>query len=357
MFDTSNIFHYFIAFSIIVGSSYFANKYKDSLDTNDDYELIKKYLLNDSPLYGFNKPKLWIHTKYEINSRKWKSFYSRNTTDLNQPYIHLTVKTIINHCGNDFNICLIDDDVFSKLIPSWDIDINSMAEPKKSEFRKIGLLKLIYYYGGMVVPHSFLCLKNLKELYIEGTENNLPFVCETVNYTVNNIKHHNKMLFIPDMYFFGANKNSETIKDAIEYLKLRSQSPHFSSEMDFLGDTQELFIQSINNQKMNLIGGELIGIKTKIKKPVTVDDLMEENFLDFDTNIYGIYIPEEDILKRIKYQWFAVMNSHDILESRLIIAKYLKASLVDSTSEYMKNNTNSSNGVSTSSTISNITSI
>lgn len=339
MFDTSNIFHYLIAFSIIVGSSYFANKYKASFETNDDYELIKKYLLNDSPLYGFNRPKIWIHTKYEVNSRKWKNFSSRNTTDLNQPYIHLTVQTIINHCGNDFNICLIDDEAFSKLIPSWDINVSTMTEPKKTEFRQLGLLKLVYYYGGMVVPNSFICLKNLKGLYDEGVSHEKPFVCEKVNSSININKHSHKMLFTPDMFFFGAFKNSETIKELIEYLKLRSQSPHFTSEMKFLGDTQEWLLQAVEKQKMNLIGGELIGVKTQTRKPILVDDLMEENFLDINPNTYGIYIPEEDILKRIKYQWFAFISVDELLESRIIIAKYLKASLVDSASEYTKDNT------------------
>jgi hypothetical protein len=107
----------------------------------DEYEMVKKYLLNDSPLYGFNKPKIWIHTKYEISARKWKDFYWRNTYDLNQPYIHLTIKSIINHCGGkDFHICLIDDETFSKLLPKMDISIDSnMAEPQKSAIPTIGI--------------------------------------------------------------------------------------------------------------------------------------------------------------------------------------------------------------------------
>ena len=28
-----------------------------------------------------------------------EGFHSRSSTDLNQPYIHLTIKSIINHCG------------------------------------------------------------------------------------------------------------------------------------------------------------------------------------------------------------------------------------------------------------------
>ena len=96
MFSLKNTKQYLFIGAIILVASLFANKLKQNFESNDEYELIRKYLLNDSPLYGYNRPKLWIHTKYEINSRKWKNFYSRNTTDLNQPYLHLTIKTIIN---------------------------------------------------------------------------------------------------------------------------------------------------------------------------------------------------------------------------------------------------------------------
>ena len=117
MFESKNAFYYVFAIGIVFVTSFLANKVKTNLNDDDEDAMIKKYLLNESPLYGFNRPKIWIHTKYEVNARKWKSFYSRNSTDLNQPYIHLTIKTIINHCGDDFNICLIDDETFSKLIP------------------------------------------------------------------------------------------------------------------------------------------------------------------------------------------------------------------------------------------------
>jgi hypothetical protein len=61
-----------------------------------------------------------------------------------------------------------------------------------------------------------------------------------------------------------------------------------------------------------------------------------ENFLDVSKDIYGIYIPEKEVLTRKKYQWFAVMDGENILESNTILSKYLKASIVDSTSEYSK---------------------
>ena len=337
MFTSSRIFQYLFAFSVIVISSYFANRIKNSFEDNDEYELIKKYLLNDSPLYGFNKPKLWIHTKYEINARKWKSFYSRNSTDLNEPYIHLTIKTIINHCGNDFNICLIDDDTFSKLIPSWDINISTLADPMKSHYREIGMLKLIYYYGGMVVPNSFLCTRNLKDLYKDGITGDRPFFCEKVNKSLNLNKRSAKLTFVPDTYFYGAVKNNEAIRELIEYLKVRSQNPHFTSEMEFLGDTSEWCLDAHFAQKANIVGGEQIGIKNKNRKQILIDDLMEENFLDVHPDIYGIYIDNDEVLTRTKFQWFSVISSEELLsKSNSIIVKYLKASIVDSTNEYTK---------------------
>jgi hypothetical protein len=309
----SNYWKY-AALLIVVGVfSYYGDSIKKALtitESDDDYDMVKKYLLNDSPLYGFNKPKIWIHTKYEINARKWRDFYSRNSYDLNQPYIHLTIRSIIQQCSDDFHICLIDDETFSKLIPTWDIDLCTVAEPMKSQYRQLGLAQLVYFYGGMVVPNSFLCKKPLKTLWDE-TNCGKPFVCEAVNRSINlqnSIKPSN-MPFIPDMYFFGARKNDPVIKEYVEYLKKRSMCGHITSVYEFLGDTSVGAIGTIREGRMTLIGGEFIGIKTKKRKPVLIEDLLEDNFLDIYENTYGIYIPEDELLIRPKFSWFCVCSA------------------------------------------------
>lgn len=337
MIFTSNKATYYLAtFAIIIASSYLLGKYTQAFQPNDEYDMIRKYLLNDSPLYGYNRPKLWIHTKYEINARRWKDFYSRNTTDLNQPYIHLTIKTIIDHCGDDFNVCLIDDQSFSKLLPSWDMNLETVAEPMREHFRELGLCQLIYYYGGMVVPNSLVCLRNLKDFYDTACSTNMPFACENINRNVNSLKTKHKMLFVPDLYFFGAAKNNTTILELIEYLKKRNKSPHFTAETDFVGDVSQWCLEAINKQKMTLVGGELVGVKTENRKTIVLEDLMEEGFLNMHKSAVGIYIPADEILRRPKYQWFAVLPSDQILNSNMIISKYLMASIVDTTSEYQK---------------------
>ena len=335
MFNKKNLPIYILSIGVIFIVSKFSNRIKQTFETDDTQELIQEYLLNESPLYGYNRPKIWIHSKYEINARKWKGFHSRNTTDLNQEYLHLTIKTIINHCGEDFNVCLIDDESFHKLIPNWDINLSTVAEPMKSQIRNLGMMQILYIYGGMVVPNSLICTKNMKSYYDEMTKYNKPFVCEKINNYCNNEKV-NKNNFIAGIELMGANKNDPVIFELVEYLKNINKVDHFAQELHFKGVLNHKCQELIENDKMNLMGGEMIGIKTNTGKPILLEDLCEEAYIDISSRAFGVYIPSEEVLKRTKYSWLASINSKELLNSNLILAKYLKASINDTNNEYYK---------------------
>ena len=339
-FNTKNIYLYAFALTLVAIASYVGNKFKNQFKDRDEYDLVRQYLLNESPLYGNNKPKIWIHTKYEYNSRMWKSFQSRSSLDLNQPYIHLTIKSIVDHCGDDFHICLIDDNTFSKLIPSWDIDLTKLAEPLKTRAREIGLMELIYYYGGIVLPNSFLCMKPMREFYLDATTNDKPFVCEFANRTTNPVRQGNegRLAFLPNLRIIGANKNDPTIKELVKYLKEQIQNSHFSGDRELSGNVGFWLLDQVETDKMNLVGGELIGTKTTCRKPILLEDLMEEGYLKLNPNCVGIAIPDEDILARTKYQWFAVMDSREILNGQFILAKYMKSSMLSGNREHIPEN-------------------
>jgi hypothetical protein len=86
--------------------------------------------------------------------------------------------------------------------------------------------------------------------------------------------------------------------------------------------------------KMFLIDGEMIGTKTVIdKKPVLIEDLIGEDYINIRPDSYGVYIPEEELLKRNKYQWFTVMSTEEILQSRMALSKYF----VDAVVNYLPN--------------------
>ena len=117
-------------------------------------DLVNKYLLNDEMIYG--KPNMWIHMDYVNNARNWKDFKSRRSRDLNKDYINICIESIIKYNSENFNIFIINDDSFRKLLENFDVNINNVPEPIKSNVRKLGICKLLYKYGGIKVSKSFL---------------------------------------------------------------------------------------------------------------------------------------------------------------------------------------------------------
>jgi hypothetical protein len=323
MFDRKYAYHYLVAVGVVAVASYFGDKIKQGLTSNNaENELIRKYLLNESPLYGMNRPKIWVHSTYEKNARQWKDFYSRNSTDLNQPYIHLTIKSIINHCGRDFNICLIDDETFSKLIPTWEVNMSTLSDPHKALYREIGMLQLLYLYGGMIVPNSFVCLKNLLPLYEETSEGR-PFVTEEINRTCNVAAKRESRNFVPSIKMMGARKGCPELKRMLAENKIDGTG-HFTVETKFLGNIQQWLYAK--GDKFTVVNGKLIGTKSTKGKQILLEDLMSENYLDLDPEAYGVYIPADEVLARPKYQWLAHLSSQEVLKTNAIIVKYLKSS-------------------------------
>ena len=337
MFENNKIGYYIFAFGLVIAANYVATQYKQTFvpEHDENAEMIKKYLLNENPIYNMHKPKLWIHTKYELNARKWRDFASRTSMDLNQPYIHYTIQSIIDQNSDDFNICLIDDETFSKLIPDWDADIVNMAEPMKSYVREIGLLEIIYTYGGMLVPNSFLCTKPLIDMYKEGIENKKPFACEMVNRTCCIAENQKKMLFVPSTKFMGCTKEDAMVGLLIEYLK-RSLTKQFdfTDERNFVGETTQCLIKMCNVGDMNLILGQKIGVKTSKRKTILIEDLFEERKLDLDRSCMGIYIPEDELKSRHKYNWFLYLSKEDLMKTNVAIVKYIQGALAKQAEEY-----------------------
>lgn len=331
LFSENGILYTIITIGIVFAVNMFGTRIKESISTeSEENALIRKYLLNDSPLYGYNRPKLWIHTTYEYNSRMWKSFGSRASTDLNQPYIHLTVRSIVKHCGNDFNVCLIDDDSFNQLIPNWTIKVSELPAPARQSYRDLAMCELLYIYGGFVVPNTFICLRNLISLYQTGIENNTPFVCETQNRYENLIRGQRWNKFTSDIRFMGSPKRSPMMREMIEYLKIRTDNMHFNAEPDFFGYTSKWVNHEVMREKIRLIDGLHIGVKTMDNKIVDLEDLLGQEPLHFcPKKTYGVMIPGSDILKRTCYQWFSVMSVEELLGTDMNVTKYLRASLVD----------------------------
>ena len=311
----------FILFFILIVVGILYKKFEDKRlkdETSENSNAIQKYLLDGVTLAESKKPILWIHVPYEYNTRKWASFGSRSSLDLNQPYLYLTVKSIINKCSKSFTISIIDDNTFSKLIPNWTLDMSCIASPILDNIRMLGLMKLIYMYGGLLCPISFVCMKDLNELYIKGTSGGKLFLCETVDRNITSTTYD----LYANLNFCGAPKENATVANLIDFMQ-RVTSSDYTADVKFLGEFNRWCNKRIAGQEINLISGQEIGTQNTDNRPILLEDLMSNNYLKISPQAYGILIPAIELLKRHKYQWFTRMSAKQVLESDVIIGNYL----------------------------------
>jgi len=296
-----------ILFSLIANYIYYEYKQsEEKFESHEHYKIVSEYFLDKG---NKKKPILWIHTSTEINARNWESFYSRNSTKLNQPYLQMTMKSIYDKCKDSFNICLINDESFSSLL-SWNVELNDLADPMKSHYRTLGLSMILYHYGGILVPQSFLCTKDLKPLSKE-----LFFVVENHNRGVT----HEQRTYFPDTIFMGCKKKNDTMKRLVDYQEELYKDK--TEQSDFIGNVS-LWLQ---RQHCTIIDGSWIGIKKNDGSPVSLAELLGTSSIDLPTH-YGVYFSQEEILTRPKYSWFARMSTEQILESHFFFSKKIQES-------------------------------
>jgi len=297
-------------------------KIYDSIETDDsnkdDYKLVSKFLINGDDLAKKTKPFLWIHLQYDVNARWWPSFYSRNTTYLNQPYHYLTIKSIIDKCGEDFNVCLIDDRTFKTLIPGWTIDLSRIGDPTKSKIREFALAKLLHHYGGCLIPGSMKCFKNLIDVYHAKTSDNKMFVGEFVNHKVSADDH----AISANTRLMGCEKGNDKMAEYITFLSTMV-STDYTDESVFIGEESDWCQKEIAANTINVIPAEILGTMDTDRKIITIDRLMESTYIDLSPCTLGVYIPEKEILQRTNYQWFARLNAKQAMSGNSMLSKLL----------------------------------
>lgn len=352
----------------VVGTAKLKNFLDEENSAKSDFERVRDFLLGDkgqpydetdSTEKRFasrrNKTPLWIHIPFELNSRNWNSFSDRSNTNLNQPYIHLCIQSLIMHCNEDMNVCIIDDNSFDKLLPgiwekiaikidhpniSTNFNLSLSPEPQRTNLRNLALLELVYRYSGIVVPASFLCFRNLHVLINKTIPNAAPFIVENVNKGgANSISAKTqvpndlfKIGFAPDSRFFGSGikKNpiiAEWIIACHGHLRdfgLTSQELEFSKTMTC--------VNAVKKHKIVLVAAENVcrayfDPVAQETRPVLLDNLFEPiDKMHLSKNALGVWIPSDEILLRSKYNWFASISSQDIEKGDYALATMFRHS-------------------------------
>jgi len=327
MMSTNSVLCLFVfLIAVFLYSRYEEKRRKE--DEGDVHDALRKYLLDDLTLGATKKPILWIHIPYEYNARSWSSFGSRSSVQLNQPYLFLTVQSIIAQCDHSFTICIIDDNAFPKLMPEWKHDLTKVSAPISTNLRTLAMMNLLHKYGGLICPVSFLCLKNLFPLYEKGVKHNRLFLGEMVNRNITSTD----LNFSPSLAFCGAQKECPVVQELIDFIQ-RTMSTDFTAQSVFLGDfnrwcnTRARPATPTQPQRIAIVDGRDIGTKTMEEMPILVDDLLANQYLKLADSAAGIYIPADEILQRTHYAWFARLSTKQVAESNTSIGNYIVLTL------------------------------
>jgi hypothetical protein len=331
-------FYYIYLSLFVIGVLILYMKYEEKVNKNsvpmnrlpDDMEMLSEYYYKNTAenLEREKKPILWIHIPYEYNSRNWSSFGSRTSFNLNQPYLYITLKSMIMNCDDTFHVCIIDDMSFSRLLPKWKVDMKLLSDPMKQYIRQLAICQLLYKYGGINLPISFLCMKNLYYIWDRGTIKTGVFTIETVNREVS--KDEN--IFKPNVKFLGAVKHSDTMLNMIRYIEYEI-SKDYTDQMKFLGNINNYLVEEIQKHKIYMFDSGYIGAKTISGNPIIIDTLMSSDYIELTETCHGIYIDMYDLLNRTKYEYFPRMSMRQVCEGTSILSKYMLLSCSESSSK------------------------
>ena len=316
-----------IVIIILFISGFLYNKLQIKLDNRDkldELDIIKRYFLNEQDdnyidkLNHIKLPILWVHIDYNKNSRNWNSFLDRSSNNINQDYLYLTIRSIINNCGKDFHICLIDNQSFNKLLDNFKVDFNVLSEPSKSYTKTLGIMKLLEKYGGLYIENSFVVSKSLIPIYQNIKLTNRPVTAEFINKSIN----ADTTQYCPSIKFYGCEKNCTITHSIINSLMIIT-SNDYTNQSVVENNFNNIILKYVKSDKMDCIDGKYIGTRDINNKMIDISTLCGSSYLELDNDYYCLYIPRDELLSRTNYNWFCYLNSDEVLNSKTNIAKYL----------------------------------
>jgi hypothetical protein len=219
---------------------------------------------------------------------------------------------------------LINDDSFRKIIPGWDISLDSVAKPTRQRLRQMALARTLYYFGGMVVPDSLLCFSNLEPVYNAAL--NCPgqaFVGELVDRS----KTAEDYEYAPSTRIMGCKAGSKLMEEYDQYLGYVI-SKDYTNQPTFLGDWSNWWTEKVNARQASMISAKQLGAEVP-HGPMTIEMLMGSTYYELSPECVALYIPKDELSERLNYRWFERQSPEQVLSGDYLIGLYFLAALAN----------------------------
>ena len=322
---------------LLVGALYERWKATDPFDDNGRRRrLIDQFLISkgkgsvEEPESDLSRPIIWIHIPHEINARWWPSFGSRNTRCTNQPYMQLCMNSIVARCGSTCNVCLIRDEDFASLIPGWDIDLRRLSGNDQTTVRDLAFCTLLSTHGGMLVPPSFACSRDLAELHRQGLATTDMYAVDIPptkggGTSPEGALSNDPSPTAPSTRFMGAKRGCAQLEGlgielARQFVVDRTAQPAF------LATPSARILEGVRGGRITLISGRLVGALDADGKRIDPVTLCGTGYVDIAPDSYGLLIPADEILRRVSLRWLPRLSPEQVLQSNSFIGRFLATS-------------------------------
>jgi hypothetical protein len=317
--------NYILYFILITSVGILIDKYRKKQAVNKQVEynnLVEKYLVNDETEVVNNPKKtiVWIYIPKARNARNWINFGSRNNYS-NPPIMYITLTSIILKAQRNCKVCIVDDTSLSKLLKGWDIKLDTLDCFSKSKIANLAMMKVLYKYGGILVPPTYLAMNDIDVLYKNGVKQTDMFVVETLDDT--------KEYLTLNHMFVGCKAKSVIMKDIIGRLQ---QTAHDTALDDVFNEDSVLY-SYIQDGTVTVVHGSNIGNIDSNGDLLSFDRLLSDEDICMDDNIlHGIYIPYKKLLGRDKYRWILYLTYDDLLQTDTFLTRCMLLTVGDTVS-------------------------
>ena len=158
---------------------------------------------------------------------------------------------------------------FLKYYLDGTINLNMIAEPIRGKIRQLALARVLHTFGGMLVPNSFICFKNLIDVYDANTSSNCMFVSELIDKGSTS----QQVDFFPSTKFMGCRRGCPMMSEYIQYLE-NMNSTDYTAESNFMGAYGRWCFDKILKGEMNVVPAGTFGVRDTRGQPVSIEALM-----------------------------------------------------------------------------------
>jgi hypothetical protein len=228
----------------------------------------------------------------------------------------LCAYSVMFHNANTFNVVLVTDADLDLLLPGWNVNIRTVPEAGRRMIRDIAMLRIVYHYGGMLVPSTFAATGPFAGTLSSpsGVPDGIVLAFET---PTTGAEHDE--LFAPSGRFLYSRPLNPTLKQIINSLSA-SNGTH-AQAMAFHDKMADVMLQLQSTGKVRMLSGGTVGTQDADGRPVTLADAID-GFPRASDSV-GITIPSQVSTAR-KYGWLAKDTPRNILAGSTWLAAQIR---------------------------------